>query len=155
MLHRTSRSGLGLSLCLLLIACDTQQPAQKPVAQPQPLKKVDVLVDDPDTKLTLSNLGLAPAKSYVKMFKDLRPYWTVTGRIQNQTMFPMRNVRLQAHMVERDTNVEADSTVFELSQEIPANSTVSFAQAIQIQPPAGHLWRWECGVVEAHTDDYK
>ena len=147
-------------LLLLLVeigaiaGCDITRPKPNNVTT-HPLRSSaddigkDIPLDDPSKNLPLTDLRLAKSDAR-RLTGDLRPFWVVQGRIQNNTVLPVKDIHLRITLRYRGTITDVDSADVILKDEIFAGTTTSFMQAIQILPP-DKAWEWDCTVLEART----
>ncbi len=105
---------------------------------------------DPSTQLDLFDLVMVKSPE-IPLNGDLRPIWTVSGRIRNLTTFSIKGVQIQVHILYKSNSLEADSARFEVNTPIPPLETIAFKQDIQVQPPK-EKWGWTYDVVGAKTD---
>ena len=139
---------------LLLTGCDFTRPKPQVTAS-QPTQSTtddvgkDVPLDDPSKNLPLTDLSLVKSDAR-RLSGDLRPFWIVSGRIENNTVLPVKNIHLRITLRYRGTLTDVDSADVVLKDELSAGTTSSFMQAIQILPP-DKAWEWDCSVIEATT----
>jgi hypothetical protein len=127
------------------------KPAVKPVVASVPnsaTKSVPRFLVDPEARLDLSDLKMFKSSAF-PVSGDLRPLWTTTGRIKNNTTFTLKEVRLQIH-INNPRGDEADSAQLVVKTPIPPMGTISFEQNIQVLPPT--KWEWTCNIVQAVID---
>jgi hypothetical protein len=139
---------------LLLTGCDFTRPKPQTVTS-RPTQSTtddigkDIPLDDPSKNLPLADLNLVKSDAR-RLSGDLRPFWIVSGRIENHTVLPVKNIRLRITLRYRGTLTDVDSADVILKDELSAGTTSSFMQAIQILPP-DKPWEWDCTVMEATT----
>jgi hypothetical protein len=93
---------------------------------------------------------------------DLRPYYVVSGRIQNYTGETLGGVAIRI-LVESRGSLDStsrdynehwllfDQADISIKGPIPDLSTKGFSQQVQLLPPTGEPWTWEADVIEAEN----
>jgi hypothetical protein len=147
------------TVLLGLTGCDILAPTQpkQEIAQSKPAAVVltDVPLVDVTQNLKLSDLLLGRSNDgMINTNGDMRPFWIVSGRVENTTDSPVKNIRLQVRIGNKDGDTDLDSAVLILKDEVPPYSTVSFKRAVQLLLPEKG-WAWNCYVLDATTQAYR
>jgi hypothetical protein len=79
---------------------------------------------------------------------DLRPFWVVSGRIENHSEMELKRVTLRVSINSKASSRQVDTATFTVDTDVPPYSIASFKREIQILPPTG-AWGWTYAVVEA------
>jgi hypothetical protein len=79
---------------------------------------------------------------------DLRPFWIVSGRIENHSDMELERVTFRISINSKASSTAVDTATFVVDTDIPPHSTGSFKREIQILPPSS-AWGWSYAVVEA------
>jgi hypothetical protein len=109
----------------------------------------DIPLYDPSKNLSITDLSLV--KSGARSISgDLRPFWILSGRIENKTELPVKNLHLRVTLRYRGTATDVDSAEVAVNDEIPGGATSSFMRDLQILPPR-QPWEWDCTATEATT----
>jgi len=82
---------------------------------------------------------------------DLRPFYVVSGRIQNNSPYTVIGVRLFVQV--STAHGKQDSAVLSLKTNILPGEPQTFQQTIQLLPPPGKWnWQYEALSVEAENN---
>jgi hypothetical protein len=142
-------------ICLVLIAsfevsCDgldrSLQSTPKPTAA--------VVTPEPEhptvgsNQMVLSDTWIRESTK-IPLSGDLRSLWRVHGRIQNNSAYTLKTVRLVVRIWTKKEFV--DTAVFEVKTDILPNTIQSFEQEVHLSMPAAN-WGWDCQPVLAQTE---
>jgi len=137
---------LALLLTSLLAGCDSAvQPEPRPKAHPKMLSHLDTQLNVFDMQMVRTNT--------ISTNGDERPFWDVSGRIQNNTAYFIQEVWIEVHIYDKKTMNEQDSTVIKLEdlRLPPMEGVVTFSREIQLLPPSTR-WTWSYEVIHAETE---
>jgi hypothetical protein len=100
-------------------------------------------------ELEFSNLTMQKSSKF-SISGDLRPFYRVAGRIQNNSAYTVIAVRVLVQV--STANGKQDSAVLNLKTYILPTEAQTFEQEIQLLPPPGKWsWQYEALSVEAEN----
>ena len=79
---------------------------------------------------------------------DLRPFWLISGRIENNSDVEVKKVSIRIQVTDKATDRVVDTATLVIDIEIPSGSVGSFSRSIQLMPPNGQ-WGWNYDVINA------
>ena len=127
--------------------CESQPAApQHPTlaAATTPVKPIVV-----PSQLEFSGLSMQKSSKF-SINGDLRPFYRVAGRIQNNSPYTVTAVRFFVQVW--TANGKQDSAVLNLKTDILPSEAQTFEQEIQLLPPPGKWnWQYEALSVEAEN----
>ena len=124
-----------------------------------PPKAAEQYIDLNDIKL--SDLEMRPSGTRV-LTGDVRPYYLVSGRVENYTGRTLSSVTIHIFVQSRgspyakDPNYKKDWQIFDqtdmqIDGPIP-ELTSGFSRDVQLLPPKKQNWTWEADVVAAKAE---
>ncbi len=135
--------------CLLalifVIGCDQYKEAPKPLPPTPAISAPPATIDPLLIELVEGNMRRSTA---FRIDGDLRPVWTVSGRIRNHSSSELKSVSLKIQIQAKSTADVVDENVLVVDTEIPPGSISSFSRDIQIMPP-DIPWAWNYHAVKA------
>jgi hypothetical protein len=135
-------SGAGGILCVLVACGPVQDTAPKSIpantAKATPTTINPQLIELVDGKMERS-------KAF-RIDGDLRPIWTVSGRIKNWSPWDIKSVTIRIDISSRGSSQVVDQATLQIDADIPSESIGSFSREIQILPP-NTAWQWSYEVV--------
>lgn len=129
------------------------EPAQSPKKQPPTPEQQAVFKAAVESMRLKSSIfiedGVLHRSSTRSLSGDLRPFWTVSGRLKNISLTDVQSVtlRIEIHKGTYEGAV-VDSADLVIDSLIPAGAMTSFSRDIQIMPPDGN-WEWNYLVMKA------
>ena len=102
------------------------------------------------TELEFSGLAMQKSSKF-SITGDLRPFYLVSGRIQNNSSYTVTGVRLFVRIWTVDA--KQDSAVLNLKTYILPGEAQTFDQETQLWPPLGK-WNWQYEALSADAEDY-
>src|ERR1039458_3639688 len=66
---------------------------------------------------------------------DLRPFWIVSGRINNYSPVELKSVTIRIDITSKVSSQVVDQATLQIDTDIPSGSIGSFSREIQILPP--------------------
>ena len=137
---------LAIGASLLSGGCDSQPAAPpRPAVAAAPTKPIVM-----PTQLEFSDLVMQKSSKF-SINGDLRPFYVVSGRIQNNSPFTVTGVRLFVQVW--TVHGKQDSAVLSLKTNILPGGAQTFQQTIQLLPPPGKWnWQYEALSVEAENN---
>jgi hypothetical protein len=131
------------------VASTTAAGVTAPITPAAPKPSGPQLLDYPTGQLDLIGLTMSKSRAFIATGGDLRPLWTVRGRIKNHTApaVSIKEIRLHIRIYDA-AGEEADSALLTVRTLIPPQDTVSFEENIQVMPPDGK-WSWMCDLEQA------
>jgi C4-dicarboxylate transporter len=144
------KSGWATIFVILLIGClgmtDTVQNALKklfarpaaatvsanaaPVASPV-APDSNLLIDT--SQISLFDMRMEKSAKF-SISGDLRPIWTVNGRIKNDSAMDLKEVKIEVDLFTLKTMERIDSAFITVSSFVPAMGVTAFRQEIHLQP---------------------
>jgi hypothetical protein len=125
--------------------CNLTQPQAATVpAKPAPVKPFV----GPD-QLYCSDFGIQKSPNS-PIFGDLRPFYRVQGRIQNNSQYTVTGMRLVVKVW--TVGGMKDSAVLNLKTDILPGEAQTFKQEIQLSPPPGK-WNWSYFFQSVEAED--
>jgi hypothetical protein len=74
---------------------------------------------------------------------DLRPVWTVTGRLRNLSSIEIKSVSLKIGIFKKSDSEVVDEAILVIDMDLLPSGIGSFSRDIQILPPESP-WGWSC-----------
>ena len=111
-----------------------------------PTKKADITSFVPISAVDLLD-GQMERANMVPVSGDLRPVWTVQGRVHNGSAAVIANLTVRVTMFDSLDNA-VDSANIELKGEIGPGTVQAFSRQVQLLPPKNGKFNWSWEVVD-------
>jgi hypothetical protein len=129
---------------LLIVGCG---PVEDTPPKPVPTKEASVSPATINPQLIeLVDRKMQRSKTF-RLDGDLRPFWIVSGRINNYSPVELKSVTIRIDVTSRASSQVVDQATLQIDTEIPSGSIGSFSREIQILPPDTG-WDWSYDVVK-------
>jgi hypothetical protein len=138
---------IAIGASLLSSGCESQPAAPRPPATEAAAPSKPIVMP---TQLEFSSLVMQKSSKF-SVNGDLRPFYVVSGRIQNNSPYTVVGVRLFVQVW--TAQGKQDSAVLSLKTNILPGEPQTFQQTIQLLPPPGKWnWQYEALSVEAQSN---